>query len=172
MIISLIGFRGTGKSSVGRTVANQIQLAFVDADEEISIRAAKSIRQIFSDEGEAAFRDLESKVVSDWMTSLQDTVIAWGGGVVLRPENRQLIQQSQLTVWLTGSARILHQRIESDSKSGENRPALSDLPAFDEIESQLAIREPIYRSCADLILDTDQLSIDQVAQQIVDRIQE
>src|SRR5262245_14443378 len=106
----LIGYRGSGKSAVARALSRRWNCACIDADEELERRAGKTIRQIFQDDGEADFRDRESAVLAD-LARRHDVVVATGGGVVLRPENRKLLRRGRV-VWLTAPAETLWRRMQ------------------------------------------------------------
>lgn len=153
MNIALIGYRGTGKSTVGRQLALALGYAFVDADDELVTRAGRTIQQIFADDGEGFFRDLESQVLTD-LVSRKDTVLALGGGVVLREQNRQLLTRCT-TCWLRASATTLSQRLHTDPKTESQRPNLTPEGGLVEIERLLQQRRPLYEQCADFTLDTD-----------------
>ncbi len=153
MNIVLIGYRGSGKTHTGRQLAELLQWAFVDTDRLIETSAGKSIRQIFDDDGEAHFRDLETAAIDATLQTDQQ-VIALGGGAVLRPENRSRIQHNSLVVWLKADPATLLQRIEGDADSAATRPALTSLGNEQEIEHLLNQREPLYREVCDLELDS------------------
>lgn len=165
MIISLIGYRGTGKSTVGRSIAEKLNLQHFDSDDEITRRSQRSIKEIFESEGEEGFRDLESQVVADLMTR-SNAVISWGGGVTLRDENRKLIINSDHVIWLTADPSILHQRIHSDEGTEANRPALSNLSGLEEIKSILDQRIPLYDECASTKISTNSKSAAAIASEI------
>jgi shikimate kinase len=167
MNIVLIGYRGTGKSTVGRLIAAQLGMAFIDADEELERRAGQSIREIFGAGGEPAFRDLEAAVLADLMDQ-DKRVLALGGGVVLRPENRALIGQAKnCIVWLQADAKTLERRINTDTATSQRRPNLTSSGGLAEIEHLLATREPLYRECAHFAVDTEGQSPEQIAAQVV-----
>jgi shikimate kinase len=167
--ITLIGYRGTGKSTVARLVADRLGWSWVDADACVEEHANRTIREIFAAEGEAGFRDRESALLSE-LTGRDHTVIATGGGAVLRPENRRCIRRCGFTAWLVASPSTIQQRISQDSSSASRRPPLTNHGSLGEICQLLSDRAPLYRECADLILDTDRLSPDEVAQQIVQAV--
>jgi shikimate kinase len=154
MNIVLIGYRGTGKSTVGRLVAQQLSWPFLDADDELERRAGRSIREIFAADGESAFRDLETEVLKT-LCSGDEQVLALGGGVIVREENRQLLTPPrQFVVWLQADAATLLARVTADATTAERRPPLTGLAQRDEIEQLLAARSPLYASCAQLVLTT------------------
>lgn len=167
MNVVLIGYRGTGKSTVGRLVAAQLGLRFVDADEELERRAGRTIAEIFASGGESEFRDLEASVVADLLTQ-DGLVVALGGGAVLRPENRQQLRAGHnRVVWLQAEAATLHQRIEGDSSTSQRRPNLTASGGLEEVERLLALREPLYRECAEFAVDTEAKPPEQIAAEIV-----
>lgn len=159
MSVALIGYRGSGKSTVGKRLADRMWQSFVDTDELIVRRAGKSIREIFEKEGEAHFRQIESEVVAE-VCKLSDHVIAMGGGVVLREENRKVMKDAGLKViYLKCDPEELLKRIESDPQTAASRPNLTGHGGgIDEIRSLLAVREPLYRSVMTAELDVTHLS--------------
>jgi shikimate kinase len=164
-LIFLIGYRGSGKSTVGRLLASRLGWAFVDADAVLEERAGKTIREIFADEGEPDFRALESAILND-LCKRTETVIATGGGVMLRPENRALLRQHGFVAWLTAGAGTLWDRIQSDSSTAARRPALTT-GGLAEVEQLLAVREPLYRETADVEVSVDVVSPEQAADAIL-----
>ena len=115
----MIGLMGCGKSSVGRRLANTIKLPFTDADEEIERAAGKSIPDIFADYGEAHFRDRESRIIAR-LLGAGPQILATGGGAYMRPETREMIAQSGITVWLRAELPVLMNRV----LRRDNRPLL------------------------------------------------
>ncbi len=152
--IALIGYRGTGKTTVAQLLARSLAYDWVDADVEVELRAGKSIAAIFADDGEQAFRDEESRVVAG-LCGRQRTVLALGGGAVLREENRHQIARCGAVVWLTASAEALAERLEGDPTTRSRRPNLTNQGGPQEIRALLAEREPIYRACATHTVDTE-----------------
>ena len=150
--IFLVGCRGAGKTSVSRLLAGPLGWDWVDTDAVLEARSGRSIRAIFTDEGEAAFRDKEAQVLEE-LCRHQHQVIATGGGVVLRAENRERLRAAGWVVWLTADAATLWQRLLADDTTAERRPNLSR-GGLDEVAELLRLREPWYRSCADLIVST------------------
>lgn len=164
-LVFLIGYRGTGKSTVARLLANRLGWSWVDTDTEIERRAGKSIREIFVSGGESAFRDHEATVVED-VSKLGRAVVALGGGAVLRDANRKAIQNG-VVIWLTADPPTISLRVSSDSTTSERRPNLTISGGLAEIEQLLAVRVPRYRECADCVVDTVGKAPDQVADEIV-----
>ena len=149
----LIDPRGSGKTTVGRLVAAHLGWPFLDADDEIEARAGCTIAAIFAGEGEAGFREREAAVVHE-LAGRDRHVIATGGGIVLREDNRHLLRSSGHCVWLTGDPATLYQRLQGDPTTRDRRPALTDLPGPAEVERLLREREPLYRAVAHSVVDT------------------
>lgn len=169
MVISLIGYRGSGKSSVARPLAERMGWNWVDADSVIEQTAGRTIKEIFAVDGEPTFREWERRVMAD-LLARDRLVIAAGGGAILHPETRRLMRQSGPVVWLQASLETLHARIEEDVTTGQRRPNLTSQGGLAEIAQVLAIREPFYRECASLIVDTDTTAIPEIVEQIVAQI--
>jgi len=167
--IALIGYRGTGKTTVAQVLAERLHYHWVDADDEIESRSGTTIAEIFADSGEDAFRDLEATVVAD-LCSRSTTVIAMGGGAVLREENQKCLANCQAVVWLTASAEAIQERISADPSTGARRPNLTNHGGRTEIEVLLAQREPIYRACATLVVDTEGRAPAEIAVEIATHI--
>ena len=165
MNIVLIGYRGTGKTTVARLLAERLECPWWDADEEIERRAQQSIKEIFAAEGEAGFRNREVAVVAD-LAARSDSVLALGGGAVLRTANRQAISAS-VVIWLTASAATIWERVSSDPGTGQRRPNLTTAGGRSEIEALLNERDAVYRGCADHMVSTEDKTADQVADEIV-----
>jgi shikimate kinase len=159
MSIALLGYRGSGKSTVGKRLADRLWQKFVDTDELVVRAAGASIKDIFANQGEPAFRDLESRVVAE-ASKLTDHVIALGGGAVLREENRRALKDAGLKmIYLRCEPDELVRRIQSDPLTGDTRPDLTELGGgIDEVRRVLAEREPVYRSVMTAELDVTHLS--------------
>ncbi len=158
--LALIGFMGTGKTSVGRLVADVLHFEFVDTDELIEEYTGRSIADIFAKDGEAAFRLLEKKVVEELANKTQ-TVIATGGGLPTNPENLVRLKSHALVVCLWASTEKIWERVRHQS----HRPLLHDPDPQKKIRDLLAAREPFYRQ-ADVLVNTGLRSPREVAQQI------
>lgn len=167
--IFLIGYRGTGKSTIARTLATRLGYDWIDADDEIERRAGKSIATMFADDGESAFRELESDVVAD-VCRLPRTVVALGGGAVMHEANRTALRLGGIVIWLAASAETLAKRLAADESTASRRPNLTASGGLTEIETVLAIREPIYRACATFEVDTEGKTPATIVDEIVDRL--
>jgi shikimate kinase len=166
MVITLIGYRGSGKTTVARPLAQRLGWDWIDADTVIEQTAGRTIREIFADQGEPAFRELERQVMAE-LLGRDRLVIAAGGGAILNPETRSRLTQAGPVVWLQASLQTLQARIEQDVTTAERRPNLTNSGGLAEIAQVLAIREPLYQDCATLTLDTDAAPIANLVDQIV-----
>ena len=164
-LIFLIGYRGSGTTTVGRALAARLGWEFLDADERIETAAGMSIKDIFRTAGEPAFRDLESATLAQ-LVALTRTVVATGGGAVLREQNRTLLR-SGFVAWLTASPETLAARIETDPTTATRRPKLTAAGGVEEVRALLAVRTPLYAEVADFVVDAEQLSPDAAADAIL-----
>jgi len=164
-LLFLIGPRGSGKSTVARLLAQQLSWAWLDADDELEKRHGQSIRAIFAAEGEVGFRDKEAAILTE-LSRLRQHVIGTGGGVVLRESNRELLRASGRVVWLTADVETLWQRLQGDRSTAERRPALT-VGGREEIAEILRVREPLYRRCADLVVETAGRSPAEIADEVL-----
>lgn len=159
--IALIGFMGTGKTSVGRLVAEQLHFHYLDTDEMIQTATGKTVAEIFSTGGEPAFRSLEEKVVGE-LAAKTHTIISCGGGLPVAPQNLAGLKAHSLIVCLWASPAKIWERVKSQT----HRPLLQDPDPQQKIRELLAAREPFYKQ-ADVLLNTDSRSLREVAQQVV-----
>jgi shikimate kinase len=162
-LVFLIGYRGSGKTSVARLLADKLGWRWADADAVLEQRHGRSIRQIFAEEGEAGFRDKEAALLSE-LADFEQHVVATGGGIVLRPENRAKLRAGKV-VWLTAGPDVLWSRLCQDVTTGERRPDLAQ-GGLAEIEELLRRRTPLYAACAHLAVDTSGKSPEEVADAI------
>ena len=163
--VFLIGYRGTGKSAVAQRLALKLGWEWVDADVEVELCAGKSIAEIFAQDGEPKFRDLEESIVTE-LCQRSVQVVALGGGAVLRTETRERIRQAGFVVWLTATPTTIAARLAGDSTTATRRPNLTRLSGLAEIEQVLRERTPIYQASADLTVDTETRSPQEVADEI------
>jgi shikimate kinase len=159
--IALIGFMGAGKTSVGRLVAEHLHFNYLDTDEMIQAATGRSIAEIFSRDGEAAFRALEEKIVGDLAGKTQ-TVIATGGGLPANPKNLANLKTHALLVCLWASPAKIWERVKNQT----HRPLLHDANPQAKISELLAARALFYKQ-ADVLLNTELRSLREVAQQVV-----
>ena len=164
--ILLIGYRGAGKTTVGGLVAARLGWSFVDADRVLEANHGLTIKEIFAQEGERGFRDKEAAVLAK-LCQAERQVIATGGGAILRPENRVLMKQAGLVVWLTADAQTIFARLQADPSTAASRPPLTGRNSLDEIADLLAARTPLYRETADLEIDAARLHPEDVARAIL-----
>lgn len=167
MNIVLIGYRGTGKSMVGKVLATRLGWPLVSTDAEIVRRAARSVPEIVAQHGWEYFRDLESTVCREF--SAQDRlIIDTGGGAILRQENVVCLKKTGMLFWLTASVETIASRIGRDTQ----RPSLTGTKSFvEEIEEVLSVRMPQYREAADRTVPTDGCAINQIVETILSSIQ-
>jgi shikimate kinase len=161
----LIGYRGTGKSTVGPLLAAALGWEYLDADERIEAAAGRSIADIFAAEGEAGFRDLESAVLAG-LCQNDRRVIATGGGVVLRPFNRELLASAGYVAWLTATPETVWGRMQADPTTAARRPNLTT-GGPEEVANLMAAREPLYRETAHAVFSTEARSPGEVAADIL-----
>jgi shikimate kinase len=166
MVVTLIGYRGTGKTTIARPLADRLGFDAIDSDCEIERRAARSIRQIFSEQGEPAFRALERTVMEE-LLSRDRLVIAAGGGAILDPTIAARMRAAGPVVWLTASVEAIERRMTGDPSTQERRPDLTPIGGRGEIEEVLARRVPLYRACATVQVDTEGRTIDEVVERIL-----
>ncbi|MEI8015856.1 MAG: shikimate kinase [Nitrospira sp.] len=163
MNIVLIGYRGTGKSMVGRQLAVRLGRVLVSTDEEIVKRAQRTIPEIVSQEGWDYFRDLESEICSE-IASRDQLVVDTGGGAILRAQNVEALKANGTVFWLTASVETIARRIGS----GNQRPSLTETKSFvDEIQDVLRERTPKYQAAADHIIVTDGRSTNQLVETVL-----
>ena len=161
MMIALTGFMGSGKTTVGKVLADFLGCPFMDLDDLVVKKAGKSIPDIFAQDGEPAFRELEAQVLRKTVAKYAEStaVLALGGGAVLAPASAALLHEKTVCIYLRATLDTLLARLEGETAG---RP-LADASLAD----RLASREPIYEETAHVIIDTDGLSPDEVADEII-----
>jgi shikimate kinase len=160
--IFLIGPMGAGKSTIGRTLAKELKLAFYDSDEVIEERAGASVAWIYDIEGEDGFRRREQKVI-DELTQKHNIVLATGGGVVMTPENRNALAARGTVIFLMTSLQQQYERTKRDTK----RPQLQTNDLETRLETLRQEQEPFYEELADVTFETDKLTVKAVANNII-----
>ena len=166
MNIVLIGYRCSGKTSVGRTLAGKLGRDFLDTDALIEEKAGYSIEMIVAREGWEHFRALEKRVVGE-VSRRENLVIATGGGVVMDQENVENLRRNGYIIWLKGNAEVLEWRMNREERSGNTRPSLTGTDPLEEIKQVLKVRTPFYEQAGNLIVDTSTLSVAEVVDSII-----
>ncbi|MCY4754074.1 shikimate kinase [Pelomonas aquatica] len=154
-MIALVGMPGGGKSTVGKQLARQIGVPFVDSDHEIEQRIGGSIRQFFDQHGEEAFRDIESEVIEALLKRPGDCVLATGGGAVLRERNRELLHAGSIVLYLRTTPEDLFRRLRHDT----TRPLLQVRDPLARLRELYHQRDPLYRRCAHYVLESARPSV-------------
>jgi shikimate kinase len=160
--IVLIGFMGSGKSSVGRLVAGRLGFHFVDTDALIVQRAGREIAEIFASEGEERFREIETAALES-LRPRERCVIATGGGVVLRERNRELLRALGFVVLISASEEVIFERVSRNAK----RPLLQTANPRETVAALLAARQPAYETAAQWTLDNSTLSHAAAAEAVI-----
>lgn len=153
--IALIGMPGGGKSTVGKSLARQAGLLFLDSDTEIEQRIGEPIRSFFEREGEQRFRDLEEQVIAELLQGDGELLLATGGGAVLRESNRKALKQGSTVVYLRSTPEDLFRRLRHDTQ----RPLLQVSDPLRKLRELFAQRDPLYRSTAHYVLETGRPSV-------------
>lgn len=163
--IFLLGYMGTGKTSVGRVLAEMLGLDVVDTDDVIVAKEGISINEIFAKHGEEYFRQVEARVVAE-LAEGEPVIISCGGGVPLREENRSIIKENGISVLLTASAETIYQRIKND----DQRPLLKDNMTVEHIQDMLNKRKAAYEEASIIVVDTENKSIGDICVEIMEEL--
>ena len=164
MNVVLTGFMGTGKSTVGRRVADLLKVPFLDVDVTIQRQTGKTIPELFKTKGEAAFRALESATIQE-LSMQEKAVIATGGGALMNAENRQFLEKRGILVCLSAKSGTLLERLKHD----HTRPLLAGENMQERIDRLMQEREAVYAMCP-IQVATDDKTIEQVAQEVIEKI--
>ena len=170
MNVILIGYRCAGKSTVGAALAARLHSEFIDCDDFIEKKTHLTIREIFELCGESYFRNLEGDAISE-LCKADGRVIATGGGAPLRYKNIRNLKRNGILIFLDVGADAAWERIRRDPKSKSRRPALSSKDLQVEIKEQIAFRREYYLNAADLRVETDERSVDDVVADLVKELQ-
>lgn len=162
--IILTGFMGSGKTEVGKMLAQRLGYTFIDTDKLVEEQEGKSISDIFREDGEPYFRDIEALILKD-LSGLEGHVISTGGGIVTREDNILNLKKTGLVIWLKASPETIFKRVSSET----NRPMLKVDNPLEQIKKLLSMREQFY-SRADLSIDTDGLEVDEVVDIIIKKV--
>ena len=170
MVITLIGYRGTGKSTLASPLARRLDWDWIDADVELERRAGRTIKQIFDTDGEPEFRRLERELIAE-LLQRDRLIVAAGGGAIINEATRRDLKTSGPVIWLQASAEAIERRLATDSTTGQRRPNLTSTGGREEIERLLAIREPLYRECATMTLTTDTAATEQLVEEALRQLE-
>ena len=160
--IILIGYMGCGKSSVGKRLSYVLKQPYLDTDKMIETKERKTINEIFAQQGEQAFRDMETACVRSLFSNQQDYVIAVGGGLPMREENRMLLRKLGKVVYLRAKPDTIYERLKGD----DTRPLLRGDNPRQKIEEMIAVRGPVYEETAHIRIDVDGKSFEQIMDEI------
>lgn len=163
MPIALIGLPGSGKTTVGKHLARRLRIPFVDSDQVLEAQLGLSIREYFEQQGEAAFRDEEERVIRELLLAPQESVLSTGGGVVLRPGNRQRLHSSCQVVYLRSAPEDIFRRLRHDT----TRPLLQVGNPLEKLRMLFEERDPLYRETAHFVLETGRPSVPTLVNMIV-----
>ena len=169
MNIFLIGYRCTGKTSVGKSLAKSLGRPFLDADSELVKEQDLNISEIVRKQGWSAFREIESDIFKRVCT-LDDHVVATGGGAVLNDKNVKHMKRSGKLVWLKATPETIKKRILQDKNTKDFRPPLTSKGSVEEIHETLLNRNPFYEKAMDFDVDTDDIGIDEVCHTIIKKL--
>ena len=166
--VALIGFMGSGKTAVGQVLAERLHKQFVEMDSLIEQKAGKSIPEIFQQDGEIGFRELEIEVAKE-VADKKNTIIACGGGIVLNKINIDRLRKECIIVYLTASPGVILKRISDDKNE---RPLLTVTDRASQIKELLRFRQPFYERAADIKIDTSKLNTDSIAEKIIKKLRD
>ncbi len=161
MNIYLIGFRGSGKTTLGKILAKELNMNFIDIDKLIEEKENKKISEIFKEKGEEYFRKIEHLTLKE-ITKQDNQIISTGGGIVILEENRKIIKESGISIYLTTNIETTHKRIQFDN----NRPQLTNKDLLEEIKFLIQNRKPYYEELANYTLDTSKYNIEESIKKI------
>jgi Shikimate kinase len=165
--IILIGFMGAGKSTIGNRMAKKQHLKFIDTDRLIEDNAGQSIAEIFETKGESEFRDLETQLIKSMIEETDNVLLSVGGGLPMREENRELLRKLGKVIFLRIEPKTVIKRLKNDN----SRPLLKGANAHIKIVKLLQIRNPVYESIADIVIDVDGKGYNKVILEIEGRLQ-
>lgn len=162
--IILIGFMGSGKTSVGRELAKVLSYQFSDCDELIEKETGLTVKEIFTSSGEDYFRDLETKLIKSLIDKISNTVLSVGGGLPIHPGNTELLKRLGTVIYLDTSQKTIKSRLQGDS----SRPLLAGPEGESKLNQLYSYREPLYRAASHLIITTDNKNIHEIVLDILE----
>ncbi|MFW9801709.1 MAG: shikimate kinase [Candidatus Thorarchaeota archaeon] len=166
--ISLIGFMGTGKTTIGRALASSLKRDFIDTDPLIESRVGKSIFRVFSEDGEAFFRDIEAQIVKE-VYGIRSSVVALGGGAILNPEIATLVRENSAVVLLRSSVETIISRTSSNRLRPLLNVTAEDLKQ--RVTTLLTEREAAYSDAMDIEIHTDSMNVGEAVSEIIRRLE-
>lgn len=161
--IVLIGFMGSGKTTVGIRLSYRLRKSIEDTDKLIERRQKRTIREIFAQDGEAYFRELETEILREAVSKRKNQIISVGGGTPIKEENRRLLKQLGTVVYFRLKPETVFRRLKRDT----TRPLLQCENPLERIRTLLEQRKEAYEACADIIIDVDELSMQQVVDKVI-----
>ncbi len=165
--VFLVGMMGAGKTTAGRMLARRLKRTFLDSDQEIERRCGVKVPVIFEIEGEAGFRQREAAVIAE-LTAREDVVLATGGGAVLAEANRRHLAARGTVIYLHAPPPALYERVRQD----RNRPLLATGDPLARLHELYAVRDPLYREIADVVVDTGRQSAQTLARRLLAQLKE
>jgi shikimate kinase len=169
MNIYLIGYRCTGKTTVGKLLAVHLEWDFIDTDDKIVEVAGQSIKEIVDSQGWEIFRKMERDVIKN-VSDHRSLVIATGGGVIIDEENVGVMKRTGSVVWLKASAQTIQRRLSKDKTTQAFRPSLTQKGTIEEVRETLKKRAPYYESAMNFSVETDEATVEDVCREILKRI--
>jgi shikimate kinase len=166
MNIILIGFRGTGKTTVGELLSTHLERDFIDSDKYIESSTGKTIKRIFEEDGEEGFREIEASVITK-LSKMDNKVIAAGGGAIIRNDNVRNFKNNGFLILLEATPEIIYERVTQDEKTAQQRPSLTNKKPFEEIKHLIEQRKHAYKNAADYTINTSLLSCKEIVNEIV-----
>ena len=166
--VVLIGFMGSGKTTVGLRLSYKLRKTVIDTDKLIERTQGRAVKDIFATDGEEYFRALETKTLENLVTKAQNEIVSVGGGTPVREENRRLLREIGTVIYLRITADAVYERLKNDT----TRPLLQGEDPKGKIEKLLGERESFYASCADIIVDVSGKDMDEVLEMIMARLEE
>ncbi|THB80925.1 MAG: shikimate kinase AroL [Desulfobacteraceae bacterium] len=167
--IYLIGYRCTGKTTIGRALSEYFHRPFADTDLLIQHQINAGITEFVHSKGWDPFREIESQILNA-VSKTPGQVVSTGGGIILNSENRKCLMKTGINIWLQADISVIAARIQNDLKSAETRPSLTGNPIEDEVRQVMADRLPFYEEVADLTVDTSCLSLKQIVNLIKEEL--
>lgn len=169
MKIFLIGYRCTGKTTVGKIIADRLNFRFLDTDHMVETSENRTVRQIVDSEGWQEFRELEKKALLS-LELFENIVVATGGGIILDPDNINFLKKNGTAIWLESDIEMIVQRLNTDRSSFSQRPEFTDMGLKEETKKIMSQRRHLYEDCSDFRIDTSVESPETISLKIIDYI--